>query len=113
MWIYANMSLAANNQIMLDYSGTGSTSVFTRNLKGELVFNINPSLVDMRLYRLCGRMTAHIWLHSGPPLTGISPVVVSLIRDEECEVSPDDMIDYTLAQDIKKVIMNTCIWYIC
>ena len=50
-------------------------------------------------------MAGHAWLHGGPPLGGICPIVPELICTQElteCH-NPDYLVDRELASDVKTV----------
>ena len=75
------------------------------NTAGDRVFTVSPPLIDSQFYRLCGKMAGHAWLHGGPPLGGICPIVPQLICSQditECQ-NPDYLVDHKLPSDVKKV----------
>ena len=85
------------------------------NTTGDRVFTVSPPLIDSQFYRLCGKMAGHAWLHGGPPLGGICPIVPQLICSQditEC-LNPDYLVNRELASDVKKVGVDLSVhcWY--
>lgn len=67
----------------------------------------NVSLCNSGLYTSVGRMIAHSFLHGGPPLYGLSPVVREFWTRESISetVTIKDIPDYDLRQALKEVLV--------
>ena len=88
----------------LDGEGLGKvTEVFEGQEDHKLPIP-NALLRHAGFYRSVGRMIAHSLLHGGPPLFGLSPVVVQFwCQDSISAVTIDDVPDYDLREALKEV----------